>query len=84
MFSITLLRRTEQPDKNYYITFSGSDMSSGEEVFSYMQPFPPQGTGFHRFAFVLYKQEAPMDVSTFKHDKEIIILVHLNIKIIFL
>ena len=39
-----------------------------------MQPFPPQGTGFHRFAFVLYKQEAPIDVSTFTHEKEIMIL----------
>jgi len=61
----------EDTEYNHWMVanIKGSDISSGEEVFSYMQPFPPQGTGFHRFAFVLYKQEAPMDVSTFKHDK---------------
>lgn len=34
----------------------GSDLSSGEELVSYLQPFPPFGTGYHRYAFVLYKQ----------------------------
>jgi large subunit ribosomal protein L38 len=47
----------------------GSDLSSGKELYSYLQPFPPHGTGFHRYAFVLYKQDRPIDVSGFTHDK---------------
>ena len=29
--------------------------SLGETVCPYLQPFPPFGTGFHRFVFILYK-----------------------------
>ena len=29
--------------------------SFGEDICPYLQPFPPYGTGFHRFVFVLYK-----------------------------
>eukprot|EP00088_Acartia_fossae_P053021 TRINITY_DN6016_c0_g1_i2.p1 TRINITY_DN6016_c0_g1~~TRINITY_DN6016_c0_g1_i2.p1 ORF type:complete len:480 (-),score=84.01 TRINITY_DN6016_c0_g1_i2:110-1549(-) len=47
----------------------GSDLTSGQELFNYMQPFPPFGTGYHRFAFVLYKQEGIMDFSSFSNDK---------------
>lgn len=41
----------------------GGDITSGQEVASYLQPFPAFGTGYHRFAFVLYKQEAEIDFS---------------------
>lgn len=34
----------------------GSDISSGEELCNYLQPFPPFGTGYFRYIFVLYKQ----------------------------
>ena len=34
----------------------GNDLSSGEVITPYMQPFPPAGTGFHRFVFLLFKQ----------------------------
>ena len=27
----------------------------GENICPYLQPFPPYGTGFHRFVFILYK-----------------------------
>ncbi|XP_023320347.1 39S ribosomal protein L38, mitochondrial isoform X3 [Eurytemora carolleeae] len=40
----------------------GSDLNSGEEIANYLQPFPPFGTGFHRFAFVLYKQETRINL----------------------
>ena len=34
----------------------GSDIASGQTVCDYLQPFPPKGTGYHRYIFVLYKQ----------------------------
>ncbi len=46
----------------------GTDFSSGETVVDYLQPFPPYGTGFHRYVFLLYKQSAPMDFSHFKRE----------------
>ena len=30
----------------------GSDLGSGHEVFSYLQPFPPYGSGYHRNVFL--------------------------------
>jgi len=39
----------------------GSDLNSGQELLSFLQPFPPMGTGYHRYAFVLYKQEQHID-----------------------
>ena len=38
---------TKHPDVNI--------ASLGEDICPYLQPFPPHGTGFHRFVFVLYK-----------------------------
>ncbi|XP_063075615.1 39S ribosomal protein L38, mitochondrial [Engraulis encrasicolus] len=43
----------------------GSDLSAGQEVCGYLPPFPAKGTGFHRFVFVLFKQDAAID---FTHD----------------
>ncbi|RXG54247.1 39S ribosomal protein L38, mitochondrial [Armadillidium vulgare] len=34
----------------------GNDVKKGEEIVDYVQPIPPKGTGFHRYCFVLYKQ----------------------------
>jgi hypothetical protein len=39
----------------------GSDLATGDLLCEYLQPFPPSGTGYHRYAFVLYKQEARID-----------------------
>ncbi|OWF38006.1 39S ribosomal protein L38, mitochondrial-like [Mizuhopecten yessoensis] len=44
----------------------GDDISKGEELCSYIPPFPVRGTGFHRYVFVLYKQEKKID---FHQDK---------------
>jgi len=42
---------------------TGSDLSTGETLCRYLQPFPAFGTGYHRFAFVLYRQEGGIDFS---------------------
>ena len=34
----------------------GNDFKAGNVVVPYLQPFPPFGSGFHRFVFVLFKQ----------------------------
>ncbi|TRY87619.1 hypothetical protein DNTS_026652, partial [Danionella cerebrum] len=41
----------------------GSAISSGEQICPYISPFPVRGTGFHRFVFILFKQEHPVDFS---------------------
>lgn len=42
------------------------DLSKGEQIVPYLQPIPPKGTGYHRFVFVLYKQDKKLDFSSFK------------------
>lgn len=34
----------------------GRDIDKGDILIDYLQPFPLKGTGYHRYAFVLYKQ----------------------------
>ena len=34
----------------------GNDINTGQVIAPYLQPFPPSGTGFHRFVFILFKQ----------------------------
>lgn len=34
----------------------GGDVSRGEKLLDYIQPFPVRGTGAHRFVFVLFEQ----------------------------
>ncbi|KAJ8264155.1 hypothetical protein GJAV_G00145850 [Gymnothorax javanicus] len=36
----------------------GCAVGSGEELCHYIPPFPAKGTGFHRFVFLLFKQDA--------------------------
>jgi len=43
---------------------TGGDISTGETLCQYLRPFPAFGTGYHRFAFVLYRQEGEIDFST--------------------
>lgn len=56
----------------YNIFFSGNipgnEVSKGEEIVSYLQPFPPKGTGSQRLIFVLYKQDKAIDFSLFKKE----------------
>ncbi|XP_029824231.3 39S ribosomal protein L38, mitochondrial [Ixodes scapularis] len=57
-------------DKEYLHWFvgniKGGNVANGEVVCDYMQPFLPRGTGYHRYVFVLYKQEGLIDYSKFK------------------
>lgn len=57
-------------DKEYIHWFVGNipeaNIEKGETIFNYLQPFPPKGTGYHRFALVLYKQEKKIDYSKLK------------------
>uniref|UniRef100_A0A1A8FRP8 Large ribosomal subunit protein mL38 n=1 Tax=Nothobranchius korthausae TaxID=1143690 RepID=A0A1A8FRP8_9TELE len=36
----------------------GGAVQDGEELCHYLPPFPSRGTGFHRYVFVLFKQDA--------------------------
>ncbi|XP_017919276.1 PREDICTED: 39S ribosomal protein L38, mitochondrial isoform X3 [Capra hircus] len=38
-------------------------VAEGQETCPYLPPFPARGSGFHRFAFVLFKQDKPIDFS---------------------
>ncbi|XP_041078241.1 39S ribosomal protein L38, mitochondrial-like isoform X2 [Polyodon spathula] len=39
----------------------GNAVQSGEQICHYLPPFPAKGTGYHRFIFILFKQERPID-----------------------
>jgi len=39
----------------------GGDVSRGEKLLDYIQPFPVRGTGAHRFVFVLFEQNKVID-----------------------
>ncbi|XP_028175002.1 39S ribosomal protein L38, mitochondrial [Ostrinia furnacalis] len=36
-------------------------MEKGDTIVEYLQPFPLKGTGFHRYVFVLYKQDGKVE-----------------------
>ncbi|XP_019640401.1 PREDICTED: 39S ribosomal protein L38, mitochondrial-like [Branchiostoma belcheri] len=58
------LRDNEAEYLHWFVgNIPGSDISKGETVCEYFPPFPPQGTGYHRFVFILFKQEGPLDYS---------------------
>ncbi|KAM5136076.1 large ribosomal subunit protein mL38 [Mantella aurantiaca] len=39
----------------------GNRVASGDEICHYFPPFPARGTGYHRYVFVLFKQEERID-----------------------
>lgn len=39
----------------------GNHVEKGDTLVEYLQPFPPKGTGFHRYVYVLYKQNKMID-----------------------
>ncbi|XP_071958955.1 large ribosomal subunit protein mL38-like [Antedon mediterranea] len=41
----------------------GESVNNGQVIYDYLQPFPPKGTGYHRFVYVLFKQEGKFDLS---------------------
>ncbi|XP_064598797.1 large ribosomal subunit protein mL38-like [Liolophura sinensis] len=47
----------------------GCDVSKGETVCNYLAPFPPKGTGFHRYVFILFQQERKLDFSSEKRSE---------------
>ncbi|XP_029383804.1 large ribosomal subunit protein mL38 isoform X1 [Echeneis naucrates] len=38
----------------------GGAVQAGDELCHYLPPFPARGTGFHRYIYVLFKQEGPI------------------------
>ncbi|MED6277190.1 hypothetical protein CHARACLAT_010817 [Characodon lateralis] len=38
----------------------GTAVHAGEELCHYLPPFPARGTGFHRYIYILFKQEKPI------------------------
>lgn len=43
-----------------------NEVHKGDEIYSYLQPFPLRGVGYQRFAFVLYKQNSPLKLDIVK------------------
>ncbi|NXP05152.1 RM38 protein, partial [Thinocorus orbignyianus] len=41
----------------------GNDIKLGKEICHYLPPFPAMGTGYHRFIFLLFKQDCSIDFS---------------------
>ncbi|NXN12574.1 RM38 protein, partial [Indicator maculatus] len=41
----------------------GNNIKLGKEICHYLPPFPAMGTGYHRFVFLLFKQDLPIDFS---------------------
>lgn len=57
------------------INIPGSDISSGKEIVEYIGSGPPKGTGLHRYVFVVYEQNGPIDYQKpFVSNKYIIII----------
>ena len=49
----------------FFFYFRGNipdgDIGKGDVICDYLQPFPIKGTGYHRYVFILYKQEKKLD-----------------------
>ncbi|CAH0392229.1 unnamed protein product [Bemisia tabaci] len=62
------LSKTDSEYVHWFIgNIPGNNLSKGKEIFSYLRPFPPKGTGYQRLVFILYKQDKEIDFS--KHQK---------------
>jgi len=48
----------------------GNDLSTGQVIAPYLQPFPAFGTGYHRYVFVLFKQAGEIDASKYVQSSE--------------
>lgn len=44
----------------------GNDVDKGEELQLFEEPQPPQGSGLHRYVFLLYKQKGRKEMSVFE------------------
>nr|KAF6457599.1 mitochondrial ribosomal protein L38 [Rousettus aegyptiacus] len=56
-----------EPDAEYVhwlvTNIPGNMVAKGQETCPYLPPFPARGSGFHRFAFLLFRQDKPIDFS---------------------
>ena len=52
---------------HYSSNIKGSDISSGETLVPYMQPFTPRGVGYQRMVFVLYRQTRELSSDEMQH-----------------
>ncbi|XP_025783323.1 39S ribosomal protein L38, mitochondrial [Puma concolor] len=56
-----------EPDAEYIhwlvTNIPGNRVAEGQETCPYLPPFPARGSGFHRFAFLLFKQDKLIDFS---------------------
>ncbi|XP_016970322.2 protein D3 [Drosophila rhopaloa] len=43
------------------VNIAGNDLASGEAIAEYIGSGPPQGTGLHRYVFLLYKQSGKLE-----------------------
>lgn len=54
-----------ESDKEYVhwlvANIPGNCVEKGDTLVEYLQPFPLKGTGYHRYAFVLYKQDGRVE-----------------------
>ncbi|KAJ7427458.1 Peroxisomal acyl-coenzyme A oxidase 1 [Willisornis vidua] len=58
------LREADSEYLHWLVTnIPGNDIKSGKEICHYLPPFPAMGTGYHRFIFLLFKQDRPIDFS---------------------
>lgn len=53
-----------EKDKEYVhwlvANIPGNSLDKGDTIVDYLRPFPLKGTGYHRYVFVLYKQNAKL------------------------
>uniref|UniRef100_T1IS83 Large ribosomal subunit protein mL38 n=1 Tax=Strigamia maritima TaxID=126957 RepID=T1IS83_STRMM len=60
----------EQDSFEYLLWFvgniRGNDISTGETICDYLQPFPAKGSGYQRVVFVLYKQDEKINYNSLK------------------
>ncbi|KFQ40967.1 hypothetical protein N333_00956, partial [Nestor notabilis] len=58
------LRDTDSEYLHWLVTnIPGNDIKLGKEICHYFPPFPAMGTGYHRFIFLLFKQDCLIDFS---------------------
>ncbi|XP_019349903.1 large ribosomal subunit protein mL38 isoform X1 [Alligator mississippiensis] len=58
------LRDTASEYIHWLVTnIPGNDVGAGKEICHYFPPFPAKGTGYHRFTFLLFKQDRLIDFS---------------------
>ncbi|KAH8243602.1 hypothetical protein KR032_008761 [Drosophila birchii] len=46
------------------VNIPGSDLSKGQPVAAYVGSGPPEGTGLHRYIFLLYRQTGKIEIDT--------------------